>query len=271
MMHWLLKNEGYPPSVVAALLLHGILLWIIFDRSEDRQNQVRIERPAIVAATVQANPQRTRRVEQLELQRQQQRQQAAREQERKREQAREQERVQQEVKQKEQKAEADRQRVAQQKREQEQEQTRKQEQERQQRVAREQEQQRQQQAAREQAQREAELARQQAAAQQALTEEQQLVAQYSAIIHDLITQNWQLPPNARNGILAIVELRLTPTGEIILKNIVQGSGDALFDRSVLQAVDRVGSFPELKELPIAVFERNFRQIALEFTPQDLLR
>jgi colicin import membrane protein len=137
-------------------------------------------------------------------------------------------------------------------------------------VAREQEQNKQQ-AAREQAQREAELARQQAANQQALTEEQQLVAQYSAIIHDLITQNWQLPPGARNGMLAVVQLRLTPTGEIILKEIVQSSGDALFDRSVLQAVDRVGSFPELKELPIAVFERNFRQIALEFTPQDLLR
>ena len=250
MMYWLLKNEGYPPSVVAALLLHGILVWIIFDRNEDRQNQVRIERPAIVATTVQANPQRMRRVEQMELQRQQQRQQAAREQERQRDRAREQERQQQEVKQKQ---EADRQRVAQQKKkEQEQEQTRKKEQETQQRVAREQEQNKQQ-AAREQA------------------EEQQLVAQYSAIIHDLITQNWQLPPGARNGMLAVVQLRLTPTGEIILKEIVQSSGDALFDRSVLQAVDRVGSFPELKELPIAVFERNFRQIALEFTPQDLLR
>jgi len=268
MMYWLLKNEGYPPSVVAALLLHGILVWIIFDRNEDRQNQVRIERPAIVATTVQANPQRMRRVEQMELQRQQQRQQAAREQERQRDRAREQERQQQEVKQKQ---EADRQRVAQQKKkEQEQEQTRKKEQETQQRVGREQEQNKQQ-AAREQAQREAELARQQAANQQALTEEQQLVAQYSAIIHDLITQNWQLPPGARNGMLAVVQLRLTPTGEIILKEIVQSSGDALFDRSVLQAVDRVGSFPELKELPIAVFERNFRQIALEFTPQDLLR
>lgn len=268
MMHWLLKHEGYPPSIVVAVLLHGLLLWFIFDRDSDVQNQVRIEQPTIMATTVQENPQRLRRVEKLELQRQQQREAQARERQRQQEQARETERRQQEAKQQE-----ETERLARQKREQaQQDQARKQEEDRQ-RVAREQQQkrEREQEAARQQAQREAELARQQAAVQQALTEEQQLVAQYSAIIHDLITQNWQLPPSARNGMVAIVELRLTPTGEIISRNIVKGSGDALFDRSVLQAIDRVGSFPELKEVPIAVFERNFRVFNLEFTPQDLLR
>jgi hypothetical protein len=72
MMSLLLKHEGYPPAVVVAVLLHGLLLWFIFDRSMESREFVKIDRPASIAAsTVAANPQRLRRIEQLELQRQQ--------------------------------------------------------------------------------------------------------------------------------------------------------------------------------------------------------
>ncbi|MES2603339.1 MAG: cell envelope integrity protein TolA [Pseudomonadota bacterium] len=271
MMHWLLKHEGYPPSVLAALFLHGLLLWFIFDRDIDPKEMIEIKQPTIVASTVSENPQRTRRVETLELQRKQEQQRQARDRELQRERVQQQEREKQEVVRKE---TAEKERVAQQKKQQEQEQNRKQQADKE-RLAKEQQQkqetERQQKAAQEQAQRDAKLAEQQAAIQQALTEEEQLVAQYAAIIKDLIAQNWQLPPNARNGVRAVVELRVTPTGEIISKNIIESSGDPLFDRSVLQAVERAENFPELKELPIAVFERNFRQFSLSFQPEDLLR
>jgi colicin import membrane protein len=92
-----------------------------------------------------------------------------------------------------------------------------------------------------------------------------------AIIQNLIQRHWIIPPSARNGMTAIVELRMVPTGEIVDYRLVQSSGDAAFDRSALAAVERVDSFPELRDMPTAIFERNFRTFSLVFRPEDLLR
>jgi hypothetical protein len=89
MMHWLLKHDGYPCSVAAAVALHGALLWFILERGAEVKPQVQIEQPVIVATTVKANPQRLRRMEQEENRRTQQRQQAQREREREAERKRE--------------------------------------------------------------------------------------------------------------------------------------------------------------------------------------
>ena len=70
---------------------------------------------------------------------------------------------------------------------------------------------------------------------------------------------------------AMVRLQLVPTGEMVAVNIVQSSGNDVFDRSVLQAVERADRFPELQDLDNAVFERNFRTFTLVFRPEDLLR
>ncbi|MDR2213601.1 MAG: cell envelope integrity protein TolA, partial [Pseudomonadales bacterium] len=91
------------------------------------------------------------------------------------------------------------------------------------------------------------------------------------LIVALISENWTRPPSARNGMTAVVEIRMTPTGEIVSITITQSSGDAAFDRSVEQAVRRVGRIPEMRDLPNSVFERTFRAFTLTFTPEDLLR
>jgi colicin import membrane protein len=91
------------------------------------------------------------------------------------------------------------------------------------------------------------------------------------LIQDLVSRNWTRTPDARNGMTAVVELRLTPTGEVISRSIIQSSGSAAFDSSVLAAVDRVGSFSELQDMPPAIFERYFRTSNLVFSPEDLLR
>lgn len=268
-LSWALKFDGYPPGVVVALLLHGLLLYILLPKDLDPANMVRVE-PAsfVVASAVKQSPQQRRRIEQAQTQQRnaeaerqrqaQQRQQAA---------AAEQQRQAEAERQRQ--ADAEKQRVAEQNRQRE-EQQRQAEAERQraaeverQRVAQ---------------QREAEAAAAAAAAaaarnaaNQQQSVEDQMVSQYVGIIRDLISGAWNRPPNARNGMLAVVQIRLTPTGEIVSRDIVQPSGSADFDRSVLQAVDRVGSFPELKGMPTPIFERNFRAINLEFTPEDLLR
>lgn len=278
-INWLLKYDGYPPGVVVALLLHGLLMWIFLPKEFDATNQVRIE-PAsyVVASAVAQSPQKLRRIEQLNTQRRNE--EASRERQRQAEAARQRQaeadrqrqaevqRQQAEAAQQRQ-AEAERQRVAEEnrKREAEQERQRQAEAERQRQA--EAERQRQETAQREAADAAARAAA--AASAQQMSAENQMVAQYLALIRDLVSGAWSRPPDARNGMVAIVQLRLTPTGEIINSEIVKSSGSPTFDRSVLQAIDRVGSFSELRDMPTAVFERNFRSINLEFSPEDLLR
>lgn len=276
MMNLLLKYEGYPPAVVAALCLHALLLWIIFEKEFEPSDLVQIDQPMYVAASsVKQNPQQLRRIEQLQQQRQREadeqrrreaEQQAAREREAQAQGAREQE--------------AEQRRLAEQR---QQEQQRQQAEERQRLAQQEAERQARERAAAEEAERRRLLAEQQqqaaeAAERQRLAQqseaqaaENNIVSQYVSIIHDLVQQNWIIPPSARCNMVAVVEIRLTPVGDIVSNTISQSSGDATFDRSVLQAIDRVGSFPEVKELPNPVFERNFRRFTLTFQPQDLLR
>jgi colicin import membrane protein len=64
-------------------------------------------------------------------------------------------------------------------------------------------------------------------------------------------------------------IQLVPNGQIVAVNIVRSSGDAAFDRSAELAVKKAGSFPELADMPPAMFERNFRRLRFIFKPEDL--
>ena len=266
----LLKFEGYPPAVVASLFLHAGLLVFLLGRSVDPSDYMKIEDPVIITASaVDVNPQRLRRLERIEQERRaeqrRQEQAAAREKASKEAAAKEaQVKREQEAADRRRQEELARQRAADEKREKERvaEQTR----QREEANRREQERRAQEQAARDAAVRAAE----QAQASQ-IASENLLVAEYSAKIRQIITQSWQIPPSARNGMSATVRLRLVPTGEVVSVTVVQGSGDAVFDRSVIQAVERADRFPELQDLENAVFERNFRTFELLFRPEDLLR
>jgi colicin import membrane protein len=281
MMQWLLKYEGYPAGVVVAILLHAVLIYIVMPKKFSPENLVRIEQPSYVSATVaKENPQRVRQLQELERQRQQEEAKTRREREAAKaaEEKQKQELAKQEAAKKlevQKKKEAETQ--AQKQREQtavtEKERQAKEAEQKKQEVAKreaaEREQIAQEKAAREAAEREA--ANQAAAQSQALSAEAQLIAQYEGIIRDIIESNWIQPPSARNGMQVLINIRLSPVGDILSSTIVQSSGDAVFDRSALQAVDKSESFPELKDLPPGVFERNFRDFNLLFSPEGLLR
>jgi colicin import membrane protein len=273
LMNLLLKQDGYPPAVLFALLLHAGLIWFMLDRAMSPSDMVKIQPATIAVATAKENPQRLRRIEQVQ---QQQRvaDQRTRDEARAREQAaREREATQ--------RAEAERQRQAETQRQaerQRQEQARIAEEDRQATARRQAEQEQQRQAelqrqreaqARAEAERQAQIQAQANAQSQGA--ENDLVSQYMGIIRGLIQQNWVIPPSARNGMAAIVEIRTTPVGDITSYLVIQSSGDATFDRSVLQAVARVGNLQELRDVPSAVYERNFRRFNLLFQPEDLLR
>jgi colicin import membrane protein len=268
-MALLLKFEGYPPAVIASVIMHGCLFLFVLGRNVDVSDFVTIEDPVIVTATaIDVNPQRLRRLERVEQERvadQRRREQDARDararqereaqQERERQQARESEELRRQE-------DIARQRAAA-------EETQRQ---RQAEDARQREQLREQQRlAQQQAERDAATRATQEAQANQIASENLIVAEYAGIIREIISQNWQIPPSARNGMSAVVRLQLVPTGEMVAVNIVQSSGDDVFDRSVLQAVERADRFPELQDLDNAVFERSFRTFTLVFRPEDLLR
>lgn len=122
----------------------------------------------------------------------------------------------------------------------------------------------------------AELARQEAARkaaqEQAAAAEataQEMAASYASLIQQTVEGRWSRPPSARNGMEVLLAIQLIPTGEVISVTVLKGSGDDAFDRSAVNAVERAGSFPELRNLPPREFERNFRRFRLLFRPEDL--
>lgn len=275
-MALLLKHEGYPPAVLGAALIHGLLLYIILDNPVMSRDLVNLEEPVYISATTaEQNPQRLRRIEELELQRardteaQRQRDRDAAAQRARDEQARQQQ-VQQEA------ARAEQQRSERetaQRRQQEADQAAQRQASEQRRLEQERlDRQRQEQLAREQqAAQQAEQQRQQAAAAQQASADARAENTYVAIIHNAVASNWVIPPSARNGMTAVLAIRLVPTGEIISVDIIQSSGDAAFDRSVEQAIRKAARFPELREMSTSLFEASFRNLTLTFRPEDLLR
>lgn len=109
-----------------------------------------------------------------------------------------------------------------------------------------------------------------AAAAELATSEFEMTQSGMAIIQQAVQSVWSRPPSARNGMRAILQIRMLPTGELIDAVITESSGDLAFDRSAENAVYSSAPFRELQVLPINVFNENFRSLSLIFQPEDLL-
>ncbi len=94
---------------------------------------------------------------------------------------------------------------------------------------------------------------------------------YISIIQQKIIENWHRPLSARNEMQAILMIHLVPTGEVQNVYLTKSSGDAAFDRSVIQAVQRASKFEELQQLSPRQFDANFRAFRIIFKPEDLIR
>ncbi len=99
--------------------------------------------------------------------------------------------------------------------------------------------------------------------------EEEMAASYAALIRQTVVNYWSRPPSARNGMETLLALQLIPTGEVVSVTVIKSSGNAAFDRSAINAVEKAGAFPELKNLPPREFERTFRRFRLLFRPEDL--
>lgn len=95
------------------------------------------------------------------------------------------------------------------------------------------------------------------------------VAAYVAAMRAEITSHWSRPPSARNYVEVQLSIRLLPNGDVISVAVKKGSGNAALDRSAVHAVEKVGRFDMLRGMPIALFDKHFRNIDLVFRPEDL--
>ena len=269
--------NGYPLSVVVAVTFHSVILaLLLYLQSGKSPEALELVQPTVVKALlIQENPQVANERKRLERQQQQQRtrerevaQQAAEAERQRQEQAdsrAEEQRKARELASLRQLQEQERLDADQLVREREEQNELEQEQRRQLELA---EAQRQQESRDRERQRQEEAAN--AAAAELASSEFEMVQSGMAIIQQAVQSVWSRPPSARNGMRAILQIRMLPTGELIDAVITESSGDPAFDRSAENAVYSAAPFRELQALPSNVFNENFRSLSLIFQPEDLL-
>lgn len=110
---------------------------------------------------------------------------------------------------------------------------------------------------------EAQREREEALAQSAASE----IQMYQSLIQQTIQRFWIRPPSARNGMQVQIRIRMLPGGEVLEANIKKSSGNEAFDRSALTAIQKAGKFAVPSDPKL--FNANFREVTLNFYPEDL--
>ncbi|MDP6534925.1 MAG: cell envelope integrity protein TolA [Gammaproteobacteria bacterium] len=268
--------NGYPLSIVGSVIFHLLLLaTLIYLQSGTRVDSLELIQPTIIKALfIDENPQvrnqqiqerqRLERIEDQRIAREREQRQAEEDAAAEAERIRQEQERQRLAEEQQRAALVEREELERQRALDEQRVRELQERDRQQRE-RELEQQRQRELAERRREEEAT-----AAAAEAARTEFELVQSATALIQQALQQVWNRPPSARNGMQAILRIRMLPTGELLDALITQSSGDPAFDRSAENAVFSAAPFTELQSLPINVFNENFRSLSLIFEPEDLL-
>jgi len=92
-----------------------------------------------------------------------------------------------------------------------------------------------------------------------------VVDKYKALIRQRVSRSWNRPVGVAKGLKCVVQVRLTPGGEVLSAAVVRSSGNGIFDRSVEYAVYKAAPLP-LPEDP-TLFD-NFREIEFLFNPEE---
>jgi len=266
--------NGYPLAVVVAISLHILLLGgLVYLQSNSQSQALELIQPTVIKALlIEENPQvanqRAQENRRLEAKRRETERANAAAQKKREEQAAEKKRQEEAAKKREEQRIAQQRADAQALAEREKAQAERDREQAEARQAKQREEQAQRD--REAQQRKEREEAQNAAAAEAASSEFELVQSATGLIQQLVTDNWSRPPSARNGMRAVIQIKMLPTGELVDVRITQSSGDPAFDRSAENAVYRAAPFAELTALPIRVFNQNFRTLSLIFQPEDLL-
>ena len=88
----------------------------------------------------------------------------------------------------------------------------------------------------------------------------------SSFIIENIQSAWRKPINIQDGLVCDLRLSINKNGRIIDIKLIKGSGNLRFDNSAIKAVQRVETFSFLKDIPISMFNSNFKSIVITFNP-----
>jgi len=91
------------------------------------------------------------------------------------------------------------------------------------------------------------------------------MADLEGLIRERVTRNWVRPAGAPDGLDCLVRVRLAPGGEVLDVSIVKSSGNALFDRSVENAVYKSAPLPVPDDPKLFQY---IREINIKFDPKD---
>lgn len=85
-----------------------------------------------------------------------------------------------------------------------------------------------------------------------------IIASYYSLIQERIWSEWIFPEvRSREGLEAVVEIRVLKSGRVVVQGISKSSGNHLFDRSTLRAIAKASPLPQ------PPYEM---EIGLRFTP-----
>ncbi len=90
------------------------------------------------------------------------------------------------------------------------------------------------------------------------------LARVENLIRQNVERNWVRPAGWTRGMECVVRVRLDPTGEVISATVARPSGNAAFDRSVVNAVYKASPLPLPEDK--GLFE-HFRELELRFRPE----
>lgn len=93
------------------------------------------------------------------------------------------------------------------------------------------------------------------------------VNKYKALILQVISQHWVIPPAVDKKLSAELLIRLAPGGTVLDVQLMKSSGDAALDRSARAAVFKSSPLPVPPEAE--AFD-TFRQFVLKVKPQSIL-
>lgn len=96
---------------------------------------------------------------------------------------------------------------------------------------------------------------------------QDLVPEILSAIVTRITSRWRRPPGEFKGEKTTLRISLNRRGELVDVTISSESGNAIFDRSALNAVRRSAPFEEVQQLDKTTFDVEFRNLTIVFAPE----
>lgn len=89
------------------------------------------------------------------------------------------------------------------------------------------------------------------------------VASYRDLIKQKVERNWIQPPGEIVGLNCVVRVRIMPGGDVIDAQVIQSSGNAVFDRSVERATRKAAPLPLPDDPRLASY---FRTLEFVFRP-----